>query len=138
MEGYELWRFETANFTVVCDALPEDTDPADSFENPEDVEDIRRGVVDWFCARVRVLGPDDEELANEYLGGCAYRRADDFVTGHRDRDPMNRNCSLMRAARGGNVTICHYFPDMVKEAVAAARIELARRRDRYTAINLRA
>jgi hypothetical protein len=34
---------------------------------------------------------------------------------------MNRNCSIMRAARGGNVCICHYFPGMVAEAINAAR-----------------
>ena len=38
---------------------------------------------------------------------------------------MNRNCTIMRAARGGNVCIGHYFPSMVHEAISEARKTLA-------------
>lgn len=38
---------------------------------------------------------------------------------------MNRNCMAMRLARGGAVdapySVCHYFPSMVVQAIAAAR-----------------
>jgi hypothetical protein len=128
------WSFETARFFVGFYAEPEDLDPADSFQFPEDIEAVRSGAVDWFCACVRVYlkGEDDSwcsdwrELASDYLGGCAYNSVREFYTAHRDTDPMNRNCSIMRAARGENVVICHYFPSMVQEAVSAARAELAR------------
>ena len=56
---------------------------------------------------------------------AALTRLERFWTDHRDSDPMNRNCSIMRAARGGNVVICHYFPDMVRTAVDEARKALA-------------
>jgi hypothetical protein len=39
---------------------------------------------------------------------------------------MNRNCSLMRQARGQIVVICHYFPDMVRIVCAEARATLRR------------
>ena len=36
-----LWTFETARFCITCDVTPEDMDPADSFDDPETIEDIR-------------------------------------------------------------------------------------------------
>jgi hypothetical protein len=61
-----------------------------------------------------------------FVGFYAEPEDREFYTGHRDTDPMNRNCSIMRAARSENVVICHYFPSMVQEAISAARTELAR------------
>lgn len=123
------WSFETARLFVGFYAEPEDMDPADSFEFPEDIKAVRNGDVEWFCAAVRVYlkGEDGayctdwREIGADYLGGCAYHSVHDFYTSHRDADPMNRNCSVMRAARGENVSICHYFPDMVKQALDDAR-----------------
>jgi hypothetical protein len=65
----------------------------------EDVEAINEGRVDWFVARVRVT-LDGREIGSEYLGGCAYTNATDFVEGE------NRN---------------GYFRDMVRAALAEAR-----------------
>lgn len=122
MHYEEIWRFDTARYTVALEVAPEDMDPADSFEFPEDIEAVRSGAVEWFTARVAVYR-DGAEVAADYLGGCAYRTFEEFYTSHRDPDPMNRNCTLMRAAHpaGPNVTICHYFPGMVAEAVRMAR-----------------
>ena len=127
MEHFEeVWRFDTANFSVRLEIAPEDMDPAHSFEFEEDIEAVRSGEVDWFCARVRVLGPTGEELGASYLGGCAYKPASDFWTAHRGADPMARNCSIVRAERGENACIGHYFPSMVTDAVAEARANVAR------------
>jgi hypothetical protein len=108
------WRFDTDNFSVIFYADDEDMAPEDD------------GT--WFCAVVAVYGPDEKLLAYDTLGGCSYDSVREFYTSHRDRDPMNRNCSIMRAAHGQNVSICHYFPDMVRTAVREAKhkIELAR------------
>jgi hypothetical protein len=121
----EHWRFETANLSVVFETTPCLDDPADSFEFEEDIEAVRSERVAWFDARVRVLARGNE-LAADYLSGCAYVSIRDFIEPHRDRDPMNRNSSIMRAANGGNVVICHYFPGMVATACAEAREELLR------------
>lgn len=128
------WKFETARFFVGFYAEPEETDPSDSFEFPEDIEAVHSGAVEWFCASVRVyLKPEADsdpsewsEISADYLGSCAYKSVREFYTSHRDPDPMNRNCSIMRAARGDNVVICHYFPSMVSEAVRNARLEMTR------------
>ena len=97
-----IWSFQTARFRITCDVTPEDLDPAGQFDNAEDIEAIRSGAVDWFVARLRVT-LDGAEIATEYLGGCAYRRAHDFA--HKDRDG--------------------YFRDMVREACQRARYTLA-------------
>lgn len=128
------WSFATANLVVSFETAPEDLDPADSFEFQDDIDAVNNGAVEWFCASVAVYGPNGEELARDVLGGCAYATVREFYEGHRDPDPMNRNSSIMRAKRGGNVCVCHYFPSMVREAIAAARAELRS----LQSINLRA
>jgi len=99
-----LWTFETARFCVTCDAAPEDEDPADSFECEEDIDAVRSGAWDWFIARVRVT-MDGREIGADYLGGCAYARASDFVEGE-NRDG--------------------YFRYMVRQALQEARATLAK------------
>jgi hypothetical protein len=127
MREYEaIWSFETKHFRIEFQAHDEDMDPADSFQFREDIDMVQRGEVAWFCAAVIVYHRRSKreawrEIASDYLGGCAYSDVMEFITSHRDADPMNRNCSIMRAARGGNVCICHYFPGMVAEAINAAR-----------------
>lgn len=122
------WSFATKNFTTELRIYPEDMDPADSFEFPEDIAAVRNGDVEWFYAVVVVLDRDGREIGGDSLGGCAYRTVREFYSSHRSPDPMNRNCSIMRAARGRNVVIGHYFPDMVAQAIAAARAHAGRLR----------
>ena len=98
-----LWSFETARFCVTCDATPDYTNPADSFDFDEDIEAVRSGAVDWFVARVCVT-MGGREIGADYLGGCAYARASDFVKGD-NRDG--------------------YFRDMVRLALQEARATLA-------------
>jgi len=119
------WRFTTARFEVLFDVASCEDDPADSFQFQDDIDAVRNETVCWFDARVRVLC-DGEEVGSDYLGCCVYNSIEEFYTSHRDPDPMNRNCTIMRRARGGNdpdakISLCHYFPDMVSEAISAAR-----------------
>lgn len=129
-----VWTFQTARFAICLFAEPEEMDPADSFDFDEDIEAIRDGTVEWFSASVVVFLKDANDpdatwqwrkVGSDHLGGCAYRTVREFYTSHRDPDPMNRNCSIMRAERGENVCICHYFPGMVLEAIADARRTMA-------------
>lgn len=115
-----VWSFTTENFEVRLCIEPEDTDPADSFEFAEDIKAVRDGTVEWFAATVEVL-KNGHVIGSDHLGCCAYKTVREFYESHRDKDPMNRNCSLMRAVRGSNVVICHYFPGMVYNAIADAR-----------------
>ena len=130
MYSDNAWKFETANFEVRLDILEEDTDPMEVFEFPEDIAAIRNGEGVYFCARVRVLCKG-RVIAEDYLGACWYSSVNEFASSHRDKDPMSRNCSLMRAERGENVSICHYFPGMVAEACKQARAAVSEMRGIY-------
>lgn len=110
-----IWKFETARFVIMCDVAPEDMDPADSFQFDADIEAVRNGEVEWFCVRVQVCTKDGTQLGADYLGGCAYKSASDFVTDHR--------------GTGGD-----YFTDMIREAVRQARANMGR----FAAMKLRA
>ena len=125
----DVWSFETAQFRVVLEVEPCEDDPADSFEFPEDIEAVRSGRVEWFNAHLVVYRQCDScddwhELSRDVLCGCSYYSVREFYTSHRDADPLNRNSSIMRAAKGSNVVICHYFPSMVSEAIGEARRRL--------------
>lgn len=130
------WTFETASFLVALRTEPEDTDPADSFQFEDDIAAVREGAVEWFRATVEVYGPEGEMLGADLLGCCAYATVREFYTAHRDPAPLNRNCSLMRAACGENVCIGHYFPDMVRAAITAARKTIAARLPAYSSVNV--
>lgn len=125
MHRETVWEFKTRKFRVTLDIAQCEDDPRDSFSFDEDIEAVENGRVEWFNAYVTVYGPKGVEVAQDSLHCCAYATIREFYTSHRDRDPMNRNSSIMRAARGSNVTICHYFPDMVSEAIGEARKFLA-------------
>jgi hypothetical protein len=89
---------------------------------------INDGSYVMFDSTVRVL-LDGKEIGCDHLGSSVYDADDiaDFWTSHRDKNPMNRNCSLMRAVRGQNVVICHELPSMVYEAIHMARQTLVER-----------
>lgn len=75
-----------------------------------------------------IITIDGVEIGSDSLGGSvyAYNDVSDFWTEHHNADPLYRNCSIMRAARGHNVCMCHYFPDMVRQAIKEARTSLER------------
>ena len=100
-----VWSFKTARFIVALEIEPEDMDPTDSFEFQEDIDAVRNGEVEWFCACVSVY-LDDKRIAWDYLGGCAYKSVREFYESH-------------RKYKQGD-----YFTDMVHEACAMARKEL--------------
>lgn len=133
-----LWTFETPRFCIALFAEEEDIPPEDSFGYQEDIDAVRNREVEYFCAHVGVFLKNEdepwEEIGRDYLGCCAYKTFKEFYTSHRDTNPMNRNCSIMRAAHGANVSICHYFPGMVYQALDDARSTLKA----YKSIPLRA
>lgn len=69
-------------FQIIVDKTWEDLSPSDLFE-PDDVGDINAkiddGTYEWFMLRTRVLF-NSVELAEEFLGGCCYERAEDVLT----------------------------------------------------------
>jgi hypothetical protein len=104
MHGTSAWTFTTARITV--DLELHDCDDLDlSWDEDGSVLDgLERGVFIAFDASV-VVRLDGHEVGRDWLGQCIYRSADDFRYG------------------GG------YFPDMVREAIAEARRNIAKLQD---------
>lgn len=126
MANHIAWTFRTARFCVSLE-INEDVQQVydGDDENGETQAALDTGKLVMFDSRVCVY-LDGRLIGYECLGASCYF-ADDvasFWTAHRDSDPMNRNCSIMRAKRG-NCAICHYFPDMVRIAINEARKALS-------------
>lgn len=119
------WRFRTKNFIVELQlerihGYRYDGDD----EEGETQAAIDLGDLHAFESTVNVyLRGEDEPIGSDNLYGSVYDNPDEFFTAHRDPDPKNRNCSLYPDRR-----ICHYFPDMVREAIREARETLIARR----------
>jgi hypothetical protein len=123
MRSGTKWQFRTKRFRVVLTLERDHGYQYDGDdEDGETQAKLDSGEFVAFDSRV-VVELDGEEIAADSLGGSVYEdgRESEFWTAHRDADPMNRNSSIMRAARGHNCVICHYFPDMVRTAIAEAR-----------------
>lgn len=122
-ETGEVWSFISGRFTVSLHIELEEGYRYDGDdEDGETQAALDSGEFVAFTSEVQVHLNGALIGANS-LGGSIYSAGDmsDFWTAHRGSDPMDRNCSIMRAARGHNVSICHYFPGMVSEAIADAR-----------------
>lgn len=121
-----VWVHATRRFRVRLEIEPDRSYRYDGDdENGEIQAKLDSGEYVAFDSAV-VVELDGEEIARDTLSGSVYgaNEVAEFWTSHRDANPMNRNCSIMRAARG-NITICHYFPDMVRIAIAEAREHVA-------------
>lgn len=128
METKLVWSFRTARFAVYLEVTPDYGYQYDGDdEGGETQAKLDSGEYVAFDSRVTVH-LDGQEVGSDSLGGSVYAadEVDTFWTDHRCPDPLDRNCSIMRKARGTNVVICHYFPDMVHQAIADARNTLAK------------
>ncbi len=117
---YTIWEFKTARFTVRVTAETEYDIDLSWDDDGTVTEQIASGELEIFCAKAAVY-LDGNEVAVSYLGNCIYESANQFGEMHRDKNPLNRNCSLMQQERGENISICHYFPNMVRTACLEAR-----------------
>lgn len=133
MQYETVWSFKTARFTVALQIAQDYGYQYDGDdEDGETQAKLDSGEYVAFDSRV-VVKLGSISYGSDYLGGSVYAAGEiaEFWTAHRDQDAMNRNCSIMRAAwRGeGNpdakISICHYFPDMVRQSIAEARKLLA-------------
>jgi hypothetical protein len=115
------WSFETDRFFIGFYAEPEEMDPSDTFEFEEDIDAIRSGRVEYFCAAVRVFLKDGwEEVGSDHLGGCAYATVREFWEWHTTKAARDYKATLP-----AGTVVCDYFPVMVRQAVKAARATVA-------------
>ena len=107
MEHWEMIHTEERDgFLVTFSVAPETKDPRGQFmledgsDDEKIIERIHSGYYAWFIARVEASRAGIV-LGTDYLGACCYESAQAFVT------------------EDG------YYPDMVDEALTAARATLA-------------
>lgn len=118
-----VWQFRAGRYTVRLEIEESQSYQYDGDDPQGDTQAaLDSGELVAFDSRV-VVTFNGVCIGTAYLFGSVYQAGSEseFWTAHRDPDPMNRNCSIMRAALGSNVSICHYFPGMVAEAIAEAR-----------------
>lgn len=123
MKQGKVWSFKTKRFEVCLEIERERHYKYDGDDEDGSIQDkIDSGEYVAFTSKLAVY-LDDNEIASDHLGGSVYaaKNVSEFWTSHRDADFMNRNCQPMRDARGQNVMIGHYFPDMVRTACDQAR-----------------
>lgn len=129
--GEEVWRFETAQFRVVLFCEQDDGYQYDGDDEDDEIQrKLDNGICIAFTSTAAVYF-NDECIGSDSLCGSVYDRStmEEFWTAHRRSDAMNRNCSIMRDARGSNCCIVHYFPDMVQQAIKKARDHVRGLRD---------
>lgn len=121
-----VWSFKTRRFLVSLTVSRIRGYQYDGDDDGETQALLDSGEYVAFESVVRVE-LDGEEIAADYLGGSVYDadRVPEFWQAHRDADPNNRNTLAMRER---NTSIGHYFPDMVRNAIADARGLLIQRK----------
>lgn len=110
----EIYRFETANFVLIMNALVEHDPDVSWDESGETGNKIDSGEWVIFTAQCVIFTNDElnTELASSYLGNCIYEEYANF------RD----NVGLNVKSRKANVNYGSYFSDMVRETCREARI----------------
>ncbi len=110
--------FKTKHFTVIADAIEEDSPDFSWDDTGETREKVESG--EWLCfvARVRVL-LHGREIGTDYLGNCIYESLDKFMD-HKACGKQNREW----AKQGKQGRCGSYFKDMIHSAIAEARTEL--------------
>lgn len=84
MQHWETLDARTVDgFEIVCSKTWDDTHPRDCFDDSiDDINEICRkidaGLLDWFVVRVEAY-KCGILLGSEYLGGCLYEDAKDFI-----------------------------------------------------------
>lgn len=126
--SFLAWKFKTRRFRIElriyriseCEWAGRKYDGDDP--DGQIIAELRSGALRAFDSEL-IVELDGIEVASDWLCESIYRDGEEheFWTAHRDPDPMWRNSSIMRAANGNNVAICHYFPGMVKETIRQAR-----------------
>lgn len=130
------WTFNTARFRVEFSIERERGVIYDGTDDDGEIQSkLDSGEYVAFDSAVKVY-LDGDCIGEDYLGNSIYTdgQESEFWTAHRDSDPMNRNCSIMRRSRGENVAICHYFPGMVQQAIDDARDTINRRKAECAAL----
>lgn len=129
-QGKLVWKFETRAFAVECYFTPDQDVDVSFDETGETAANLASGLWSSFGTEVVVVHKvTGIELGYSSLWGSIYGEPLDFLSDHRSPDPLNRNSAAMRAVNGDSAVVCHYFPELIRQAVREAR---KKRRDILT------
>jgi hypothetical protein len=118
-----MWSFQTKNLRVTASVETSAYVDVSFDESGETAAKIDSGEWTVFDTTV-VVYYRGTKIGDDSLCQSIYANPAEFFRDHRDPDWTNRNCSRMRAAKGDNVVIGHYFPDMVRIVLREARDNL--------------
>ena len=127
MHDTTVWSFKTKRYTVTLQLTADYGHRYDGEDMDGETQmGLDEGTYVAFDSLITV-SKDGYAIGRSSLGASIYDAANiqEFWTAHRDPNPVNRNSSIMRAAHGDNHSICHYFPELVREAITEARKTLA-------------
>ena len=119
-----VWHFETENFTVSFQALPDDDLDLSFDEDGSVAEKLENGEFIAFTAKVSVClktATSDIELGTSYLAGCIYNTYEEFMD-HKEVGKKNKEWQ----AQGSTARCGSYFSQMVTDAINEARAALKR------------
>lgn len=122
LHGESVWTFKTRRFTVRLTIEPDYGYRYDG-DDPEGETQAKLNSGEYIAFDSAVTVEfDGIKIAADHLGGSVYdaRKVKEFWTAHRDHDHNNRNCSMHM-----DRVIGHYFPEMVRIAIEAARKHFA-------------
>jgi len=110
-----IWSFETKNYRVEFEAIPETPDDLSFDEDNQIAKALDDGKLVCFTAHMIVTHiPTGAVLGEDYLGSCIYESAESFID--------HRGIKHYRPYDGAEEGMCgSYFSDMVSEAIHAAR-----------------
>lgn len=89
-------QFKTEHFTVIVDAIEEDSPDLSYDETGETQANIDSGKWILFCARARVIHSEFGELSRDYLGNCVYKSLADFAQPGYFTDMVRNVCDMAR------------------------------------------
>lgn len=130
----KIREFNTRHFRVVIEAHADNEMDLSHDENADEtIEKLERGEWVAFQVAARVILKDTgQELGTDHLGGCIYETIEAFAD-HRKCGKQNRKWERQgKRGRCGS-----YFSDMIGQAIAEARQNLARTKAALHTIRLR-
>ena len=132
-----IWTFETANFCVSVDAMPEYA-PDLSWMDADELALVDRGSLLVFTVRAQVTDKRTGiELATDYLGNCVYENFADFrdhigIQEYRREQYKKYLAVTCEPVSYDKFLIGSYFSDMVRNVCDEARTELDNMRRIYS------
>jgi hypothetical protein len=121
--GEQVWSFKTKNFLVALYIEPQHNYQYDGDDEDGETQRLLDNGEYIAFDSIVIVKYKGCAIGRDTLGSSVYSQDNykEFWQAHRDPNPLNRNCTIMRKAYSQNSCISHYFPGMVREAISDTR-----------------